>query len=603
MFDYIKQERNEELNSEEKESVIRSLIHYLLDNSFEDANSTFISAYILRCRNDVHLANAIDNILEGVVRYVGVNFDTPFSASSRWTNEMTIYLDTEILFHMAGYNGTLYKQLFDDFYDLVDEINNDGMKQRQRKLIYLKYFDYVTDEIDFFFDKAIDIINGKIALNPSVTAMKEITLGCKSESEVAEKKGLFLDSIKKHGIEPDNNGIDYYSENQYAFNLESGSIAEKYYKENNNKNRINYRYKRNIQNSLLSLSHINVLRQGVSNRSFEKIGFVLLTDNYITERLAWMGDIKKDNEKPLCTNLYYITNRMWYRLGKAFGNNVTPKVFDVISKAQIILSTKINDSVFNQYEVLVEKLKNNEISSESALEVLYQLRSQVKNPEEIDSVEEVDEAIQSVGEPELQKYIEEAEFRKTKLKKAEEENERLTRINEQVKDVNAKVSRQNESINQENESIKKENDRVKAENLEKDAKIQETTKLNADLIEQLKETRKNKYNSDMELYKKNMKDYVEKRKKQTKHLFALFIAFLVVSVGLAYFTIKFDDNNRIPNWIKMIVAIILGQIIPIYRSRIAKISLKLLWKTIIKKDISTFEEEYKSLNCEPVLEE
>ena len=516
---------------------------------------------------------------------------------------MTIYLDTEILFHMAGYNGTLYKQLFDDFYDLVDEINNDGMKQRQRKLIYLKYFDYVTDEIDFFFDKAIDIINGKIALNPSVTAMKEITLGCKSESEVAEKKGLFLDSIKKHGIEPDNNGIDYYSENQYAFNLESGSIAEKYYKENNNKNRINYRYKRNIQNSLLSLSHINVLRQGVSNRSFEKIGFVLLTDNYITERLAWMGDIKKDNEKPLCTNLYYITNRMWYRLGKAFGNNVTPKVFDVISKAQIILSTKINDSVFNQYEVLVEKLKNNEISSESALEVLYQLRSQVKNPEEIDSVEEVDEAIQSVGEPELQKYIEEAEFRKTKLKKAEEENERLTRINEQVKDVNAKVSRQNESINQENESIKKENDRVKAENLEKDAKIQETTKLNADLIEQLKETRKNKYNSDMELYKKNMKDYVEKRKKQTKHLFALFIAFLVVSVVLAYFTIKFDDNNRIPNWIKMIVAIILGQIIPIYRSRIAKISLKLLWKTIIKKDISTFEEEYKSLNCEPVLEE
>lgn len=49
-------------------------------------------------------------------------------------NYLVIYLDTEILFHFAGYNGELYKSLFEDFYKLVKEINSSNRK------IFFKYF-------------------------------------------------------------------------------------------------------------------------------------------------------------------------------------------------------------------------------------------------------------------------------------------------------------------------------------------------------------------------------------------------------------------------------------------------------------------------------
>ena len=602
LFDYVEKEKGVELNDSEKESLIRSLIHYLLDNSYEDENSTVISAYILRCRKDDHLSVALSNILEGVVRYVGVCFDSPVRASSHWTSDLTIYLDTEILFHMAGFNGSLYKQLFDDFYELVDEINRDSLTQRQRKLINLRYFDYVQEEIDVFFERASDIIQGKLALNPAVTAMKEITVGCKTESEVAEKKGLFLALINERGIEPDDNEIDFYNANQHMFNLEDESIVNKFCKENN------YKREKQVLCSLLSLSHINVLRQGKSDLPFEDIKYVLLTDNFITQKVAWMDILKKEEDRPLCTDLYFITNRLWYKLGKAFGNNVTPKVFDVISKAQIILSSKINSSVYSQFETLVERMDRGEVDSEGALEVLYQLRSKVKNPEEIDSAEEVDSVMISVGESDLRKYIEDAEYRKTKYQKTEEENERLSRINEQIGVKNNEISKENEIVRQENlvfrqenERVKQENEKVKAANTEKDAQLQEKDKLNIELQNKLKESREANYRTLCELHTKKKNDYVKKRKGQTIWQFILFVLFLAVSFVLAYMTNVFQGWGW-PDWIKVSLLVVVSQILPLVRGYVLKIKMKNVWEVVFKKDVSLFEEEFELNNPMPVLE-
>lgn len=602
LFAYIEKVNGVVLNELEKETIIKSLIHYLLNNSYEDSYSTVISAYILRCRQDARLSMALINILEGVVRYVGVKFDSPDKASSHWTSEMTIYLDTEILFHMAGYNGSLYKQLFDDFYELVDEINKDSLARHQHKLINLKYFDYVTEEINSFFDRAIDIINGKLTLNPAVTAMKEITLGCKTESEIAEKKGLFLEMINGHEIEPDNNSTDFYHSSQYCYNLEGEALVKKFCEENK------YKWEKLVQDSLLSLSHINVLRQGVSNRSFEKLGYVLLTDNYITEKLARMDGVKDENDKPLCTSLYFLTNRMWYKLGKSFGKNVTPKVFDVISKAQIILSNKINDSVYSQYVKLVERLEKNEISIDDAKEVLYQLRSQVKNPEEIDTTSEVDNAMVSVGEPELQKYIQEAEYRKSKQLQIEEENERLNKLNEQVTARNEEVRRQNETvrkenenIKQENETIRQENERVKAESTQTAAQLEDKTQKYAAMEMELKEARKKQYNSDLKLYTRNLDDYIKKRKRETVCQLFFYVLFLGISCGLSFITIKYEKRTGWPDWLRIIILMFLGQIVPILRAKATNISLRVLWKVIFRKDVSMFEKEYKKDNLEPTL--
>lgn len=596
LITYAEQEKGIALKESEKTSLVQSLINYLLDNSYSDTNSTVISAYILRCKNDTHLAAGLSNILEGVVRYVGVSFDTPASASSHWTNEMTIYLDTEVLFHMAGFNGTLYKRLFDDFYELVSEINQDSIKQRQHPLISLRYFDYVIEEIDKFFVRASEIINGKLVLNPSITAMKEITTGCKTDAELAERKGLFLAMIKNHGIEPDNNETDFYHSSQYAYNLEDDSIIEKYCADNSYKN------KKLVRSALLSLSHVNVLRQGISNRSFEKLGYTLLTDNYVTEHVARMDEVKGTDDKPLCSNLYFVTNRMWYRLGKTFGVNATPKVFDVISKAQIILSSRINDSVYSQYEKLVERMDKNEISGDDALEVLYQLRSQVKNPEEIEATEVVDEAMHVASEPELQKYIEDAEYRKAKLQRTEEENQWLNSLNKQVIAQSEEVRIQNESVLKENLSIKQENERVIAENIKKDAQLNALDMQKTQLEEQLRASRLETYNAAKDAYNVKLGNYVSKRKKQTKWLTFFFFLFLVLSIGIALLINKYDTWTCWPDWIKTVLTLLLGQLFPVFRSYVTKIDLKTVWKVIVKHDFSLFVEEYKSNNPEPRLE-
>lgn len=595
LFSYYEHEIGTTLNDYDKESIVQSLISYLLNNTYEDEYSTIISAYIIRCRNNEELAIALDNILEGVVRYIGISFDSPALASDHWTNKMIIYLDTEILFHMAGYNGSLYQHLFYDFFDLVNEVNTNSRQQKNKKLISLRYFDYVAKEIDTFFEKAIEIVNGQVALNPSVTAMKEITVGCKTESEVTEKKGLFLTLIKDHGIELESEDSIFYCDSKFAYNLEDNSIIDGFCQ------KFKEFPRSDIYDSLLSLSHVNVLRRGISQRKFEDLGYILLTDNYITEKLAWSQELKKVNDQPLCTNLYFITNRIWYRLGKAFGNSEVPKVFDVISKAQIILSKKINKTVYTQYEKLIKRLVNKEINSEGALEVLYQLRNQVKNPEEIDTKEDVDDAMVSVGERDLQKYIEESEYRKAKLQQTEVENKRLSQINEQVIAQNEKMTRLNESVRLENENVREENEKVKAENNQKGVLLEETNRKNAELKDLLNETRKAKYASDMELYKKNLGDYVHRRKNQTKWLFFLFFFFLASSIGIAILVNKFDTWTNCPDWIKTALTILLGQVFPVIRSYITKINIKTVWRVLFRSDSSIFEGEYRQNNPEPVL--
>lgn len=63
LLTYAEQEKGIALKESEKTSLVQSLINYLLDNSYSDTNSTVISAYILCCKNDTHLAAGLSNIL------------------------------------------------------------------------------------------------------------------------------------------------------------------------------------------------------------------------------------------------------------------------------------------------------------------------------------------------------------------------------------------------------------------------------------------------------------------------------------------------------------------------------------------------------------
>jgi hypothetical protein len=586
LFAYVEKEKGIVLTGSERGCLIQSFINYILDNRYSDKYSNEISSFLVAFKDGNPISAPLDSILEGVVSYTGVTFDTPASSSSRWTTEMNVYLDTEIIFHMAGYNGMLYQKLFNDFYSFVEEINNDSTNNGGQKKIYLRYFPEVETEIDKFFDKAKDIVNNKVRLIPSVTAMKAITEGCNCDVDIDEKRGELDSLIKSHGIIKDSNPIDYYSENQYALNLEDQTIISKFKSESSRSK------EKDIINALASLSHVNVLRKGKSNRSFENLKYVLLTDNFITKKLAWYPEIKNECEKPLSTDLYFITNRMWYRLGKAFGNGETPAVFDVISKAKIILSCQINNSVAVKYEELVQRMESGKITSESAIEVLYRLRNEVKNPEDIDNEQEAVEAMMVINQTDIDKYEEEKAYQKELEKKTRAENETLIKENKLISERNDLIQRENDVIKKLNVEVNAENKRLEKVNLELAEQIDETSVKVSQLEKSLFESQKREQDILDNIYKRDLCVFIRKKKIQARNNLLILITFFLAAVIADWLAKK--NNVQITNgWVQSICTYVLPQIIFFIRSYTTKINPVRMIRIIMGKDNKQLEKEFK----------
>jgi len=428
LVSFVEGEIGETLTLEEREKLMKSFNLFMLDKRERSEYAELIAKFIIICNSDEILKSQLNGIKEGVVLYSGLNYNAKTeNASKKWTEDITVFLDTEVLFHMAGYNGETYKQLFDDFFGMVNEINSDSINKTGKKKIKMSYFEQTQDEVANFFQIAEDIVNGKVSLIPSVTAMSSIIKGCKSASDVAERKVDFEKLIKAHGINIDDKPEGYYSDDDRIYNIENSETVDKY------KELLPKAHKKDIANSLVSLSHIFVLRKGKIDTYFEKSKYILLTDNYITRLIAWDESIKELSGNVLCTDLYYFTDRLWCRLGKSFGLNASPKVYDVISRAQIFLSSRINTTITDEYENLLRKYKNKEIDKEQVLEVLSELRSKVMKPEDIQTESNADAALEAISGRNIESYIQDKERKELEYQQVLSENKNLAQKLEEVR--------------------------------------------------------------------------------------------------------------------------------------------------------------------------
>lgn len=586
---FIKTKNSEEDVELNRKEISRSFARFILDNNYDDKYSTYISAFVIQCYEYPAYSSILKQVLDGVILYSGLTFNTPIKASSKWQNEISLYLDTELLFHMAGFNGTLYKQLFDDFYELVKEINTDSKQRIGKNLIHLKYFSYVPEEIDKFFAKATEIVNGKISLIPSVQAMKTITEGCKTESDVLEKKGFLISEIESHNIVQDSFNDTYYEESSYAQNLESQELVDKFHKEHP------YYKEDDIVNSLISLSHVNVLRKGKSKGNFEKLKYYLLTENYITKQLSRSSDIRKEGETTLCTDLYYITNRMWYKLGKSFGMPNSPKVFNAISKAQIILSTKVNNSVYAKYEELVQKFNNKEISRENAVQVLYQLRSQVRKPEEVVK-DDTDVTLMNINEDDISKYAENESFRKEQEKRVRKENDELKKTNERISTKAREAIKEQEVTKEQLKAEKAAHEATKS-NRDEIAKANARNMVeNESLRKEVLELREEKYLDKIRDYKEKREKFLRKAYKSAYISVILYVILTFCGIILSLFASKsISTYLAFPEWITYVLTILASQVIPAVRfffsSMGIKESLGLICKNEVKATLLRFSSQ------------
>lgn len=369
LIEYVEQQTKQKLGYEEKNKLTQDFCKYMIEDFSESSNNTLISAFILNSKKN-DLTQQLNTIKEGVILYTGFAYNDNLNNTGSWRNEYSFYLEQELLFDLAGYNGELFQTLFKDFLAIIKEINT----KNQTRPIQLKYHSLVKTNIDKFFAVAEDIVLKRQNLDFSNQAMTLIVNGCDSISQIAEKKVAFLKLLEKNGICEETR--DFYLKEEYGYNIEDTTIKESIENELQSQNI----QSKDVEQSLKLLNYINIERKG-SYSNFEQSKCILITRNSTTRYIAFNPNIKKKGDVPLATSLDFVTNRLWCKLNKGFGNsNSYPKSFSVVTKAQIILASKVTDSVVKEFE----KIKNDTSKDrDSCIKEISELKKRIYKPEEI----------------------------------------------------------------------------------------------------------------------------------------------------------------------------------------------------------------------------
>lgn len=518
LISFVEDKKSRKLESKEIERLIQSFCGFLLDESDVDY-SDYISAFIIETQGDTELSALLKTIKEGVVLYAGIQYNDNINETGSWKDDYTIYVEQEILFHMAGYNGVLYQQLFQDFMGLVEEINRKAHKQ----LIKIKYFDSVRFEIESYFNIAERIVDGKETLDCSKIAMTTIVQGCENKSDVIAKKCAFFDLMKKKQITEDD-GSAYFKERS-EFNI--------FYDDNLTK-LSNDLPDRDIEWSLRLLNYISMIRKG-SVSGFEKSKCILLTGNSTTMAVAFHPLIKQNGDVPFATTLEYITNKLWFKLNKGFGSNSYPKSFEIVTKAQIILSSQIVGSVSQEFEKIKKEISEKCKSEDVIIAELAELKTRVRKPEEI-LVSNIDEALNTIFIVDTERYLREREMERQAAEKQKEVNERLLAEMDRVKK-------------------EKEEDEIKAKETIKQ-KVDESVfhkerweESNKQIIKQIEERI-----SDITGRKQKADLKIEKHIKKVRWVPWVVIAFVVIAVVLCTKRIGWTNMGVVPWVISALIA-------------------------------------------------
>ena len=199
--------------SVDKDELIREFSAFLLDEYSNGEYSSIFSKFVIENETDEIFLKNINQIKEGAILFSGLNYTSDISKTT-WNNNVFIYVGTEILFHLAGYNGLIFKELASEMFNLIKEMN----QKSQRRIITIRYFKEVQEEIDNFFSTAEAIVRGQKIADIGNVAMDTIVEGCSSAADVLKKHSEFNNLLKRHSISVAQNE-DYYSEKYHSFNI------------------------------------------------------------------------------------------------------------------------------------------------------------------------------------------------------------------------------------------------------------------------------------------------------------------------------------------------------------------------------------------------
>lgn len=399
------------IDSQQKNRVENSFIEYLFDNTKEDKYFTLISAFIVKNEPDPDFLKELNLIREGATILKGIYYSNDFNDSAVWKNNLTIFLDTEHLLSLTGLNGETFKDMLMDFYDLVREINIKCKKKSStNRTIQLEYTQNVKNEIEKIFYVSKLIVNGKATLKPGKTAIKNIVDGCSESTDITRKVSEFFSSLKTMGIN-ESQEIELFEKPE--LNVVDENAIIKYSDEKSEEE---------INKILEEFTYVNVLRNGNNNRGFDNIGYIIMTGDRVTRMMSYDNDLKLENSDfSFATDVYYITQRLWFKLNKGLGFKASlPSTLNIINKARVIISSQINSSVRTRFNKLENELKSGARTSEELQDYYLRLRANTYSPESI-TTDTLDEHINFIySDNDLESYLRNRSAEASALKERQE---------------------------------------------------------------------------------------------------------------------------------------------------------------------------------------
>jgi len=380
LIEYIQQNKQRKLTPEQVKKLEENFHEFLFDNGYSEEYSNYISAFVIKNEGNTKFRDILLSIKEGLILYEGIKYSPDLNELGNWKNNLTIYLGTEYLFNSQGLNGELYREIFNDFYTLVQEINikNKG----ERKTIELRYFTETKLEIDRFFSTAEKIKSGKLSLKISKPAMVDIVNNATDLPDIALRKTLFYRSLTNLGIYEDD--YECSMDELEKYNLEDKAILDEIEKISKEKNKI---FNEVDTVELIKIfTKINCLRKGNSKINFEKCSYLYMSENSLAKYLGHNNLLKiNEGDFTYCKEMDFVTTKFWFYLNKGFGHdeNCLPKTFDLINKAKIIISSHLQNSVVEKFDEFSKKVKNKELSEEEVKIYNLELKSKISNPEKI----------------------------------------------------------------------------------------------------------------------------------------------------------------------------------------------------------------------------
>ena len=347
---------------------------FIIDgNAIEDVDTGIISAFIVERKDRADFEQACKYIREGLIIYNGLSYNADGELLEKIDTPLTVYLETEMLFHATGLNGTLFKSLFSDFYQVVSEINMATNKQYGKNMISLAYFPETKKEVDNYFGQAENIIENNRQIDRSKPAMDIILKGCNSVADVKQKEIEFWRDIDGMGIKIDEMSFDLSKDYYAKYNL---SVDEDFVDSKTEDD------KKKAYDIGQMMSKVNYLRRSTNTNIFRLVKAIILTGSRKT--LCLSDKNTQQQNVPFATTLSYLTNRFWYSLHKGiFKDGTIVPGTNVFTMAKIAFSQRVNEGLLSEYKKVKQQFDNGTITQEQANALIAGLKVDFLKPESV----------------------------------------------------------------------------------------------------------------------------------------------------------------------------------------------------------------------------